>query len=62
MWSGASGSDSFGEVERLAYSDAITITYHPQFAYPIVIDADPVQTAIDEELLAVVSGFEVLGN
>ena len=49
----------FDEIARLAYSDDITVTYDPDLGYPLVIDADPVADAVDEEQRILVSGFVV---
>ncbi len=51
----------FDAVERFAYSDAITVRYHPDFGFPVIIDADPVANAIDEELRILVTDFTING-
>ena len=50
----------FEAVERYAYSDQIVVTYDKDLGFPLLIDADPVRTAIDEEQTIVVSDFTVL--
>ncbi len=52
----------FAAVERFAYSDGITVTYHAELGYPIIIDADPVQAAIHDEQVIAVTDFEVLDD
>ena len=49
----------FGAVERFAHSDGITVTYDPDYGFPVIIDADPLARAIDEEQRIVVTGFTV---
>lgn len=47
----------FRFVERNAYADAIDVTNHSRFGYPLVIDIDPVRNAIDEEIRVEVLEF-----
>ncbi len=49
----------FEAVEQFAYSDGITVTYHPDFGFPVTIDADPSANTIDEEQRIVVARFTV---
>jgi len=48
----------FATVDRFAYSDGITVDYHPEFGFPVVIDADPERDTIDDELRIVIHSFE----
>jgi len=37
-------------LDRFAYSDGTTVDYHPEFGFPVVIDADPGRDTIDGEI------------
>lgn len=50
----------FDAVEALAHSDRLDVTYHAEYGYPILIDADLVFRAIDEERTIEVLEFEIL--
>jgi len=51
----------FDAVERFAYSDAITVTYDPDYGFPMIIDADPAANTIDEEQRILVTDFTIDG-
>jgi hypothetical protein len=46
--------------EALQTADKTEITYDPALGYPVSLNIDRIELAIDDEMSVLISGFEVL--